>query len=286
MKNWYKFFLFLTLFFGVGHLCNKKTKGFSLYKIAPNSLTEAGPEAPPLAELDQPYFFLGRGGQSFAFVSADGKTVIKFFKHHQMYLLEWAKHLPLPSFLNPLREKILKKHRHRSWQLFDSCKIADTEFKKETGLIYLHLHKTTHFHHPLTLVDPLGISHQIDLNTTPFALQTRAEPAHATLKRLLKESKMEEARACIDSLIDLIAHRFEKQIADRDPNIRRNIGFVGCQAIEIDLGSYSKASQHTRSLQEELVQKTQKFHTWLLHNNPSLAAYLLERQFGITALEE
>ena len=266
------------LFVAIGHFCDKKTKGFSLYKIAPNSLSSDS-SSEDIADWgpDQHFYFLGRGGQSFAFVSEDGKTVIKFFKHHQMVLLEWFKNLPLPTFLHPLREKFLKKHRHRSSEFFDSCKIADAEFKNRTGLIYLHLNKTSQFKRKLTIVDPLGIEHHVDLDTTPFALQRRAEPAYHTFKRLLSQGKAEEIKQCIDSLIALMVERFQKEIADRDPNIRRNVGFVGTQAIEIDLGSYTKSKKQNLSLSTELRKKTAKFHKWLSQRDPALATYLSEK---------
>jgi hypothetical protein len=277
-KIFVKITFFLMLFVAIGRFCDKKTEGFSLYKIAPNSLSSASFSEDPIHwNPDQRFYFLGRGGQSFAFISEDGKTVIKFFKHHQMYLLEWFKKLPLPTFLHPVREKFLKKHRHRSSELFKSCAIADAEFKNRTGLIYLHLSKTSQFKKKLTLVDLLGIEHQVDLDTTPFALQKRAEPAYHTFKRLLSQGKAEEAKQCIDSLVALMVERFQKGIADRDPNIRRNLGFVGTQAIEIDLGSYTKAKKQNLSLATELRKKTAKFHTWLSQRDPSLALYLSEQ---------
>src|ERR1700722_9090601 len=71
--------------------------GYSLKKIT-SHLSESVQCTPKDIEkfmeiknvLDQPFYFLGSGGTSFAFLGKDGKTVLKFFKHQ---------HLSKPCFL-------------------------------------------------------------------------------------------------------------------------------------------------------------------------------------------
>ena len=283
MNKFFKIAVFVVLFFAVGHFCDKKTKGFRMHKIASSSFIDIHLEAQPSISaseieelLKQPFHFLGRGGQCFAFLSEDGETVIKFFKQHNIRYWDWLNQNSFPSAIDHLRQKILRKHRHRSPQFFESCKIALEEFKDRTGLIYLHLNQTDCFKGEVTIVDRLGIAYKIDPNTTRFALQKRAKPSYKKLKQLIKEQDFDSAKQCIDSVLELIMERTQKGIRDRDPNIRRNFGFIGNKAVEIDLGSFTKTKK-TYPLKEELTEKTQKFKKWLNKRSGALADYLSER---------
>lgn len=253
----------------VQRFCHHQTRGFTLLKIA----SSEDASKPPVAVdaeiehmLDQPYTFMSSGGQCYAFVSQDQKYVLKFFKQHHIRMWKWLNRLPLP---NHLRKKLLDEKTHQSPQFFESCTIAYEEFKERSGLIYLHLHRTAHFKKKLRIVDPLGITHTIDLDQTDFALQWRAELCYRTLKTLIRENRLEAAKQCIDSILALIEERAGKGIVDRDFNMRTNIGFLGTYAIEIDLGSFSKGPP--------VPETTRKFHTWLSKHSGELAAYLNER---------
>jgi len=75
--------LLLLGFFLTWRFCDHQTEGFSLLRIQSN--LEYHPEwliaeKIPEGVFDQPYHFLGAGAQTFAFTSADGLTVIKFFR--------------------------------------------------------------------------------------------------------------------------------------------------------------------------------------------------------------
>lgn len=291
MNKFFKLSLFLFLFFIIQHFCDKKTKGFSLHKIASCSFVDIQLTSEPLKSegeieslLNQKFHFLGRGGQCFAFLGEDGETVIKFFKQHNLRYWSWLNAHTFPSSIDKLRQKLLKKHRHRSPLFFESCKIAFDEFKDRTGLIYLHLNETYSFKENVTIIDKLGIAHQIDPNTTRFALQKRAKPSYRKLKQLIKGKDFETAKLCIDSVLDLIVERTKKGIRDRDPSIRKNIGFIGNQAVEIDLGSFTK-TEKTYPIKKELTKKTEKFKKWLNKRNGELANYLSERVEFISSKE-
>lgn len=265
----------------VERFCHKQTKGFTLLKIASHSPASAGNEldlwpedkrAALDATLNQSFSFLNSGGQCYAFLSEDGQTVLKFFKQHHLRAWQWIHSLPLPRLFHSYRTALLGKKIHHSPQFLESCRIAYEEFKDRTGLIYLHLHKTTCFKKKVKIIDRLGIAHWIDLDTTDFALQHKVELSHAHLRRLIKKNSIEEAKDSIDSILSLIQERCNRGIADRDPNMRRNIGFLDNRAVEIDLGSFTKCD--TLCDKEELIEKTEKLHNWLLKRNEELASYL------------
>ena len=281
-----KLILFVVGFIAVERLCDKQTKGFRLPNIICSALADPKLETKALSPeteaqvatiLDQPFTFLDNGGQCYAFVSADGKSVIKFFKQHRMRYWHWFNDLSVPNFLEMYRKKLLKKHAHHSsFLLFESCRIAYEEFPERTGLLYLHLNPTIHLQKKLTIYDPIGVRHQLDLDSTQFVLQKRAELSNKKIKRLIRAGQIEEAQKCIDSILDLIVERCQKGISDRDPKIRGNLGFIEDRAIEIDVGSYSKDDFLKRpyAYKAELFYKTQKFKRWLEQHHAPLAHYL------------
>jgi hypothetical protein len=243
---------------------------------------------PPLSEgekveletiFNQPFYFFGNGGQCYAFISEDNRTVLKLFKNHHLRLWKFLNHMPLPNILEAFRQKLLLKHLHCSPAFFESCKISYLEFRERTGLIYLHLHKTDHFKKKVTIVDNLEISHQIDLNSIDFALQNKIELAHPMLRKWIENGHLDDAKQCLESILDLIVERCHKQIRDRDPNFRTNIGFIGDLAVEIDIGSYSKDESlgNREGFKEELLDSTHKLKCWLERKNKDLSLYFSER---------
>ena len=177
-----KLLFFIVGFIGIERFCHTITEGFRPHKIL-SSL----PYNPEFATdhlsvkelvqvqqlLSQPFYFLGSGGQCYAFLGSDDQTILKVFKHHHMRPHSYWDHFPLPTFLEPLRKKVIHKRKERLKNIFTSCKLADTHFKEHTGLIYTHLNPTDLFYQKLTLIDTLGIAHIFDADTLTFALQKR-----------------------------------------------------------------------------------------------------------------
>lgn len=274
-----KIFLSLALFVAIERFCHKQTAGFSLNKIGSTSSAPLIPQA-VLDEdnvfFDQPYHFLGSGGQCYAFLSEDGNTVLKLFKNHHVRLWNWLSSFSLPGKLDSFRRQFLENNRHQSPAFFESCCIAFKDFRDRSGLIYLHLGKTAHIHKKLTLYDKIGVVHQIDLDQVDFALQKRVEMPREKLRTLIQKNDLDEAKACIDSIVGLILERCQKGIRDRDPNIRRNLGFIGTHAVEIDLGSFTKeeSQKQPEVYLAELEQNTRKLKIWLERHCPELSCYL------------
>lgn len=269
--------------------CTWQMGGFELYKIASNPSFDPRWEVAPLASheqerlnavLEQPFYFLGKGGQCYAFINQDSGTVLKLFKQHHMRVLEKIEGVPLPKFFDNYRKKMLEEKKHRTRQfLFNSCTIAHEMFKTSTGLLYLHLNKTEHLKKKLTLIDRLGIAHQIDLDATQFVLQKKAERVYAKFKQLKAENNLEAAKTCLDSLLTLLLNQAKLGIKNRDLNLRSNFGFVGMQAIEIDLGSYTidetlKLPSHYKAA---LEQNTRQLKRWIKKRYPELDAYFEQR---------
>ncbi len=280
--------LAITAFILVERFCHQKTGGFQIAKTQSDRPFNPKWETPPpteqdLAELDQifdqPFKFFSYGGQAYVFLSEDGETVLKLFKQHHMRTPEWIKKFPLPKTFKRIRNKWVYRNEEKFLLFFDSCKIAFDDFRDKTGLIYLHLNKTDYLQKQLTIIDKLGIAHQIDLDQTDFALQYRAKMTKKHFQTLKNKNQLAAGKESIDSILEMMVERSQRGIADRDPNLRRNCGFIGNQAIEIDLGSYT----HNETLKipfigkTDIYQKSLQLKRMISKIYPELYPYLEER---------
>lgn len=260
MKRFFKLALFLLALYYIPKFCEKQTDGFTLLKIAPtlpfnkewevnNSLTAELP-----AIFSQRFYYLASGGQCFVFVSEDDQYVVKFFKH-------------------PRKNRMRKLLRD-----FRSYKIAFEHLARECGLIYLHLNKTSNLHCKAKVVDKLNIEHTIDLDDVEFIVQKRADLVANHLNKLLSQNEMAKAEEAIRSIYELILLRCKKGIYDEDAKIHRNFGFIGNQAVLLDVG---RLKYDTRRLdpdvqKEDLRNITRRLEATLQTISPELASYLHE----------
>jgi hypothetical protein len=235
MHKIYKLTLAALLFWGAERLCHHCTDGFAVSKITSNQpfQTQSEEMSPEVAKIfSQKFSYLTKGGQCYVFASEDGKYVLKFFKHQ---------HLRAPAFYSylPFLHERLHKKRRALEKVFASCRIADEEFKEETGLVYLHLDKS-HGDETLTIVDKLHIEHTLELNAFEFVLQKRATLLHPYIDTLMRNGDTEGSKRALAEVLQLTVKRTKKGIVDTDANLGTNFGFVGDKAIQIDIGRLSK----------------------------------------------
>ena len=181
-------------------------------------------EEPPFLDpiLSQPFVYLKSGSQSYAFVSQDGKYVIKFFR---------MKHFA-PYFRDLFRPKRAEKKRQNLAALFGAYKLGFERMQEDAGLIYLHLNKTSHLNKKLQIIDREGKTHWIDLDQIEFVVQEKAE----VLSSYLKNKEGEAFDRAVSDVMQLIDRRSQKNILDFDQGVSNNFGFVGGRAIQIDIG--------------------------------------------------
>lgn len=242
-----KIILFFCVFFTLERLCHRQTRGFSLPNIYADEKDIIGLQKVEnlkveslsnelLTLLSQPFTFLDSGLECYAFISQDKETVLKLFKYHHVKRARWlAKLLPLPYFT-----QLYQVRKERLTSTFESCKIAEKELKEETGLLLLHLSETSHSLPIVTLIDKLGLQHLVALDKLSFILQKKADLLVPTLEKSVKLGDTDAAKRSISSLLALISQRCKKGIADRDPTLGKNYGFIQNEAIVIDIGSFSK----------------------------------------------
>lgn len=276
-----KYFLIPVLLYGLSNWIQSQTGGFQCHKILSDLTFRKEWELPSLqehelahikAKLNQPYTFLASGGESFAFLSQDGKYVLKLFKHHHLRIHSFLCSIKFPWGLDPFRLKLLGGRappEERLQYLFNSAKIAYLTLREETALLYLHLNKSHTLNQTVTLIDKIGIAHTFPLDHLEFALQERSELLYPAFERLLLQQDSEGIKKRIISLLTLFKNLEQKGIKDQDAKISRNFGFINEQAVRIDIGGLIQKSEPPTIS----IKKLKRLHDWLLPRHPALAEF-------------
>lgn len=267
IKQTLKILLLALLLLWTARFCREQTDGFTLLKISshlpydPKWDVVAPPSNEIQSALTQNYHYLAKGAQCYVFSSSDEHYVIKFFRQ---------------SLYHPPCKKKKKQAREKDFQ---SYKIAYEELKEETGLIYLHLNKTKNSPIPLTIVDKLGIQHHLDLNEYEFYIQKRAILVQQKIESLMQQSLTGCAKEALHSLFHLLESRFEKKIHDSDPNMKKNFGFIGERAVQIDIGRFSELHFSKQRSLHSVVKKKEDLHFWINQHYPELSS-CFEEEFN------
>ena len=285
MNKWLKrginLSLFLIAFNALEHFCHQQTRGFSLERIQfhqkeplPSIVDEN-----VLSLFNQPYRFYNHGNQCFAFISEDGKTILKFFKYADSSLpastpwASWASRaskIPLLNHFKPFRPKRIEKTAWKRARDFQGYQIAFDHFREETGLIALHLFPTQKIYPTITLYDKLNIVHSLDLNNTPFILQKRAVPIYEQFSSWIQNNEIGKLQQGIFDLVSLCAKRISKNIFDDDVHFYSNFGFVDEKPIQIDPGHFILKP----TAPSELPALVTELKDWFSQNYPPMVAYV------------
>lgn len=249
----------------------QRTQGFSEKKIRAHHPYDARFECRFTVDVnplfDQEYHYLGSGKECYAFESADGAYVIKFFKQKHMSLKPWQK--ALPFFF---REKIERRNNLRE-KCFTSYMLALQDLAEETGTLYLHLNKTNHLNKKLKLYDNKKRAFTLNLDEVDFLVQKKATPILKAIEEYMSKKDIKKAKESIKSIVSLIQSRRGKEILDLDLNCERNLGLLNGKAISIDIGEFRKG-RSKRSLKSEVTEATQDLKAWLESHYPELKEYL------------
>ena len=228
--------------------------------------------------LDQPFFYLGKGAQSYAFASEDGKYVIKFFKFKHLRPFWFVDMLPPISFMKTYKEKQTERKKRKLFGVFLSYKLAYDTDKDESGLIFIQLNTKENIERSVTVVDKIGIKRTIDLSTVPFILQNKGETLKTVLSGLLKKGDIATAKERIDQIIDLYISEYRKGIYDHDHGVMQNTGFVGSKPIHLDVGKLMREEQmrDPSFAKQDLSLVASKINEWVAKHYPQYAKEIAE----------
>lgn len=175
--------------------------------------------------LSQPFSYLGKGRQFYAFLSQDQKYVLKLIKCQRFNTLPWT------STLQPERFCYKKQQFEK---LFSSCHIAANELADITAILFVHLVPFAETKVKVTLIDKLGLFHKLDIDKVPFLLQTyvaKSSTLHTNEQQLISTLAYETAKR---GFIDTDSGGLE----------RGNIGFLEGKAVYIDVGTFCPLSSY------------------------------------------
>jgi len=272
-------FVFL-LYHQLDRFCHKQTDGFTVLKISSKrpfnqtwTTRQLSGEEQREFEMavSQKYSYFGCGGQCFVFFSEDGKYIIKFFKQRRYNQPFYLRLIP---FLSDFKRKKSRGFKEKLRREFHSYKMAFEDLKNETGVVFVHLNPTKDLNKSVTIVDPLGCSHQLYLDKFDFIIQKRAEMVEEKIKRLLLEGNYPAIQQSIRSMLDMILTRCKKGYHDTDPNILTNCGFLADQAVKIDIGHFvpKETMKNSSMYKKALLESALPFREWLGETSPSLVS--------------
>lgn len=186
--------------------------------------------------LSQPYSYLGKGAQSYAFLSKDGHYVIKFFKFKHLQLNFIQSIIPELGPLKKWKENKLKEKSKKLEKLFDAYRLAFEVHRKESALVYIHLNPTDKLLPALDVLDPSGKKVSLNLDSIPFLIQKKVEITRSIFERLFKAKKVDEVKLKINQIVELYLSEYRKGIFDHDHGVMHNTGFIDGLPVHLDVG--------------------------------------------------
>lgn len=283
---WSLSFLFLVAaIYGGGRLYYKLTDGFLESNISSDLPYDPRWEMRPLSDserthveqiLSQPFHYLGKGCQSYVFLSEDGEYVIKFFKYQRFRTQPWLNAFTFIPAVDRYVDRKLKKKKSKLDGVFESWKLAFEELQPTTGVLFVHLNKTHEWSKPLIAYDKMGFEHRLDLNQLEFLIQTKAMMLCKYIRELMAQGNVAEAKILMNRIIDLILFEYQHGYADNDHALMQNTGVQNGYPIHIDVGQFVKSEEVKKPevYKQDLFSKTYKFRKWLRKEYPELADYL------------
>ncbi len=218
--------------------------------------------------LEQPFSYIGKGGQSYVFASADGQYVIKFFKFKHLRPNWLVEALPEIGFLKEYKESNIARKKRLIQGVFSGYRVAYEKHRSESGILFLKLNPQAGIY--VTLHDKLGRKHHVNLEKIPFIIQEKARPTRDIIEAALNVGDLALVKQRMRQIVALYHAEYTKGIVDRDHGILHNTGFVGEKPIHLDVGKVSARPEinqpENRRADLEIVY--QRYTGWLKNHYP------------------
>ena len=228
--------------------------------------------------FDQDFTYLGRGGQFYAFVSQDGKHVLKFFRYKRFRHEPWLDYFDFIPMIDDYRLSRIKQKRQKLEKVVNSCLVAFDHLKESAGLELIHLAKTTNLKKAVKIIDKRGDHHFVNLDEMEFIVQKKAQLLGANIDDLMKNENFIGAKALLSNTVQMIYSESLHGVIDKDPAFMQNTGVLDGRPIHIDIGQIvfdAEVMDLSRSKQE-VINKTLKLNRWLQSKYPELSQHLEE----------
>ncbi len=157
---------------------SRKNDGFSIEKIHSKLGSRPEWELPSLSQehknvLNQHYYYLGRGLQFYAFESADKQYVLKFMRHQRLEPRPFFEWFCIVWPFSILRDNERAQCFKRVGYMCHSLKVAMLYAPHETGLVFVHLNKSSNEYGKVQIFDKMGTAYDVNLDETEFVLQKK-----------------------------------------------------------------------------------------------------------------
>ena len=237
--------------------------------------------AAPTEDLEkifsQKFTFLKSGSQVYAFASADGKYVLKLFKMKSLLPKEWLNHFPF-YFLKEYCYRKVDLRKKNLELTFGGFKTAYDNFREQSGLLFVHLNKTPCAGQKVVLMDRGGKEFILNLDTTPFVLQKKADLVRSRMVERMQAGEEEKAAEEIRLLLQLIAGRLKMGLRDLDNGIKCNYGFLDSVPVQIDCGRlvFDPAIKDPKQFETEMRRVVERLSLWAERTYPKLCQTIQE----------
>lgn len=231
--------------------------------------------------LRHPLIYLAQGKQSHAYISRDGNYVVKLLLQRPLRVHSWIRNLPNVYPISLYREYKIGKRFERKEALFSSFLLAYQVLSEETGTVFVHLNPTHQLFGKTLFIDRAGAPCIVDLDSTHFVVQKRAQLLKPVISTLMWEGNVEEAKKRIDQVFSLLASSAKKGVLDIDTSLIRNnnIGLLENRAIYIDIGKLRLRPEmkEKKEFAKDLA-RLKPLLKWLKLYYPELADYFVHKQ--------
>lgn len=267
-KRFFNLALIIACFYGCDRLSHKYMRGFSYHNftIMPPPGYEINHKAHGDIDhiISQPFSFLGYGGESLVFESCDKEFVLKVFKKHRLYPYFELGFIKYPAkIFNALKSR--QKVYYRFW---DSLKLQAEKCSELSMLRYIHLPSDKKKLSKITLIDPCGSKHSLDLNDICFVIQKKGELFESVY---LKTTSLELRKQMLQSVLDLYFELAANDLYIWDNAIYRNLGWMDHKPFLIDTGSIRKNPSLS-----EMLKNLNDLKAWVLKNDKDSYNTLLD----------
>lgn len=221
--------------------------------------------------LHQPFTYLGKGAQSYAFVSEDQQYVIKFFKFKHLKPNWFVDLLPsIPPFV-AYKEQTAARKKRKLEGVFTGYSLAYRENRQGSALVYLHLLPTHYLNQKVTVIDKMGLKSEINLDEVVFLIQRKGEPLRIRMSHLLQANQIEDAKLSLTKIVAMYISEYQKGMYDHDHGVMQNTGFVEDTPFHLDLGKFSKeeSMKTVQGFAPDLEHVLWKIDFWVKQNYPS-----------------
>jgi hypothetical protein len=278
--KWKAFWVFViaVLFFVGIRIYYRATDDFRIANITYDQLNNLAWNIAPLTSnekknldkiLNQKFYYIDKGAQSYAFKSQDGLYVLKFFKFKHLRPHWFLQMLPSVGAIKKYQDNQLKRKEKNLKGVFAGYKLAYELDREDSGLYFIHLNKTTDLQKSVILVNKIGFEQTIDLDPIVFIVQKRVEQFKIVMDHLLNKGDVETAKKRIAQVLELYFSEYKKGLYDKDHGVMHNIGFIGEKPIHFDVGKMSQFDNNNPEFyKNDLKMVIYRMKGWIKNNHP------------------